>query len=274
MAELGVRRCRPLLGTFVEVAVPQGYEAIIEGAFDAIAHVHARMSFHRGDSDLARLRNAPLGHFVRVDPDTVAVLRFAQQLHSASGGLFDVAVGARLVELRLLPSPEGSRPQELTGTTADIEFRGDDRVRCLRPMLIDLGGIAKGYAVDRAAAALAMAGAPSALVNAGGDLRVIGDLPQIIHLREADGSLAGAIEIANCAVATSGRITEDAASPHLDRQRRPVNVRNAVSIVAGQCIVADAMTKVALADETLATAMLRDLGGEILPLPGPERLAA
>jgi thiamine biosynthesis lipoprotein len=263
-----------LLGTFVEVAVPQGYESAIDDAFEAIAHVHARMSFHQEDSDLARLRKAAVGQFVRVDPDTAAVLRFAKQLHAASGGLFDVAVGARLVELGLLPCPCGTRPQELIGTAADIEVRGDDRVRCLSPMLIDLGGIAKGYAVDRAAIALATAGVPSALVNAGGDLRVIGDLPQIIHLRDADGSLVGAIEMANSAVATSGRITDGAASPHLDRQRRSINVRHAVSIVAGQCILADAMTKIALADETLATAMLRDLGGEILPFPTMERLAA
>lgn len=274
MAELGVRRCRPLLGTFVEVAVPQGYVSAIDGAFGAIAHVQACMSFHQEDSDLARLRHASVGSFVRVDPDTVAVLRFAKQLHAASGGLFDVAVGARLVELGFLPAPAGLRPEDLTGTTADIEIRDDDRVRCLRPMLIDLGGIAKGYAVDRAAAALAMAGVPSALVNAGGDLRVVGDLPQIIHLREADGSIAGAVEVANCAVASSGRIIDGTVSPHLDRQRRPIAVRRAVSIAAGQCIVADAMTKIALADERLATEMLSDLGGEILHLPGPVRFAA
>jgi thiamine biosynthesis lipoprotein len=274
MAELGVRRCRPLLGTFVEIAVPHGYEPAIDAGFEAVAHVHARMSFHQQDSDLARLRSAPIGQFLRVDPDTAAVLRFAKELHAASAGLFDVAVGARLVELGLLPCPAGFRPEDLTGTTADIEIRDDDRVRCLRPMLIDLGGIAKGYAVDRAAAALVMAGVPSALVNAGGDLRVVGDLPQIIHLREADGSLAGVVEVANCAVATSGGITDGTASPHLDGERRPIAVRRAVSIVAGQCMVADAMTKIALADERLATAMLSDLGGEILHLPGPVRFAA
>ena len=273
MADLGIRRCRPLLGTFVEIAVPRGHESAIDPAFDAIAHVHARMSFHQEDSDLARLRDAPVGHFVTVDPDTVAVLRVAQELHVASDGLFDVGVGARMVTLGLLPCPKGTARGELTGTTADIEIDGEERVRCLRPMLIDLGGIAKGYAVDRAAAALTLAGVPSALVNAGGDLRVIGDAPQVIHLRDADGSLAGAIEVANCAVATSGRMTQGP-SPHFDGQGQSIAIRHAVTIVADQCIVADAMTKIALADHMLATALLRKLGGEILPFPPAARLAA
>ena len=273
MADLAVRRCRPLLGTFVEIAVPRGHESAIDPAFHAIAHVHARMSFHQEDSDLGRLRNAPVGQSITVDPDTVAVLRFAQGLHAASDGLFDVGVGAQMVALGLLPRPTGIAGGELTGTTADIEINGEGRVRCLQPMLIDLGGIAKGYAVDRAAAALILAGVPSALVNAGGDLRVIGDMPQLIHLRDADGSLAGAIEAANCAVATSGRTTQGP-SPHFDGNGRPISVRHAVTIVADECIIADAMTKIALADRMLATALLQKLGGEILPVPPAARLAA
>jgi len=270
MAEDLVRRCRPLLGTFVEVAVPAGFEAGIDKAFTAVTHVHARMSFHEETSDLAALRRAPAGAAVAVDPDCVAVLRIAADLHTRSGGLFDVAIGADLVMSGFLPRPVDLGDTEWNGATSDILILDDSHVACARPMLIDLGGIAKGYAVDRAIEALREAGVPKAIVNAGGDLRVLGEDPQPVHLREADGALSGAIELANAAMASSSNrhmrqpTSRGVMSPHLGRGRVPVLSDLAVTIIAGRCVIADAMTKIALANPVLAGEMLLTLDGEIL----------
>ena len=273
-----MRRCRPLLGTFVEVAVPKERAGAVDAAFAAVAHVHARMSFHEETSDLARLRRARAGEAVRVDRETVEVLRTAIMLHDRSGGLVDVAIGAKLVAAGFLPRPEGIDLRATTGTTADIEILDDTHVRCHRPMLIDLGGIAKGYAVDTASDALIEQGVPRAIVNAGGDLRVIGSEPEIIHLRGADGVIDAAISLADGALASS-------CNAHLRRHRRgaevaphfaggrPVLAQEAVSVVAFRCIIADAMTKVALADPALARAMLAELGGAIVERPRGRRAA-
>jgi len=278
MADTMVRRCRPLLGTFVEVAVPREWSGAADAAFAAIARIHARMSFHEETSDLARLRHAPAGEAVCVDSETVEVLRAAVMLHRRSGRLFDVAIGANLVAAGFLPRPEGIDLRAMTGTTADIEILDGTHVRCRRPMLIDLGGIAKGHAVDKAAEALIGQGVPRAIVNAGGDLRVIGSEPEIIHLRSADGAIDAAVSLADGALASSSnahlrqRRRGSEVAPHFAKGR-PVLAEQAVSVVAYRCIIADAMTKVALVDPALAKAMLAELGGSIVERPARRRAA-
>jgi thiamine biosynthesis lipoprotein len=273
MPETTIRRCKPLLGTFVEITAPAGHDNAVEAAFCAMAQVHARMSFHDEASDLAALRRASPGRLLKVDTGTVAVLRIAAGLHDRSGGLFDVAVGAGLAAAGFLPIPPGIVLNAMTGTAADIEILDDTHVACHRPILIDLGGIAKGYAVDRAVEVLMAAGVDHAIVNAGGDLRVLGHQPEWIQLREADGSLGDGIEIANAALASSanvlGRRTREGAvaTPHIGRNGSSVMATHAVTVVATRCVIADAMTKIALADPGLAAEMLVELDGEIVVRP-------
>jgi thiamine biosynthesis lipoprotein len=261
--ELSGRRCRPLLGTFVEIAAPAGHHAAIDAAFAAVAHIHARMSFHEEGSDLAALRRAPVGAAVEVDRETVAVLRIAAALHARSGGLFDVAVGAALVAAGRLPHPPAiAQPSLMLGTAADIELIDDTHVSCRAPLLIDLGGIAKGHAVDLAIETLGAAGVDHAVVNAGGDLRVLGNTPEPVWLREADGSTPMAIAVADAALASSSR--PEQGSVHLGYGRVPLPAPQAVTVIADRCVIADAMTKAALADPELAAMMLNELGGAIV----------
>ncbi len=279
MSSLAHRRCRPLLGTFVEVAVPARHAGAVDAAFAVVARMDRAMSFHREDGDLARLRRAPPGTAVPVDPETAAVLRLAERLHRRSGGLFDVTVAAALVADGFLPVPRNVDPARLTGGAVDIEIVDDAHVRCRRPLLVDLGGIAKGHAVDLAVGALAAAGVPAALVNAGGDLRVLGDEPQPIHLRAANGGLDGMVMLADLALASSGslldkrRVRGRTTVPHRGRGASPVISDEAVTVAAPTCAVADAMTKIALADRALAEAMLAEEGGAIVVRPAG-RLAA
>lgn len=274
-----VRRCRPLLGTFVEIVAPGGSEEAVEAAFARIAHIHARMSFHEETSDLAMLRRAPAETIVAVDPMTVEVLSVAADLFARSDGLFDVSIGADLAADGFLPMPSGLAPGKAIGTARDIRVVDAGHVRCMRPVLIDLGGIAKGFAVDCAVQVLSEAGIRHAVVNAGGDLRVLGDRAETVYLREVDGTIAFSLVLADAALASSGDIGlvrapgGKLASPYRGRGRTPIPVRTAVSVVAERCVIADAMTKIALADPALAATMIRDLGGEIVVRP-PARAAA
>ncbi|MCC4596539.1 FAD:protein FMN transferase [Xanthomonas campestris pv. phormiicola] len=274
----GIRRCKPLLGTFVEIRVPDGCQAAADLAFAQIAHVHARMSFQEEGSDLAALRRAPAGTAVQVDPDTVEVLALAQSMHRRSCGLFDVGIGARLVASGFLPRPPGIDLRRMRGTGADIEIVGRDRVVCRRGLLIDLGGIAKGFAVDRAIACLRQAGIERAVVNAGGDLRVLGR--EQVHLRGADQAIAAVVELHDSAMASSSNLHQRRPhrgrthTPHLDGRGQPVLSEIAVNVVAPCCALADAMTKIALQAPALADAMLAEHGGFIVRQATPPGLAA
>lgn len=274
-----ITRCQPWLGTYVEISVAETDMGAVEAAFRAIAHIHARMSFHSTDSDPARLRSARPGEAVRVDEETVSVLRMAITLHEATDGLFDVAVGRALVRGRFLPREGITHLSRYTGTTTDIEILDDWHVRCRKRLLIDLGGIAKGHAVDRAVAALQAADVQSGLVNAGGDLRAFGDRDWQVQLRDADDVVRHGLAIRNCAMASSAnlhdrrRVQGVPLSPHIGRDGTPSLVDHRVTVLAEQCVIADAMTKVAMADMDLADRILAKHNGYVLR-PSMTRKAA
>jgi thiamine biosynthesis lipoprotein len=268
MASQRVQRTRPLLGTFVTVRVGGLAEdpanAAIDRAFAEVARLHALMSFHEADSELTRLNREAAHGWVSIGPDMQAVLALAGQLAADSRGVFDIAVGAPLVAAGLLPAP-ATPPVPTSGDWRDIRLAGN-RVRFDRPLWIDLGGIAKGYAVDRALAAMALPPDAAACVDAGGDLRVIGPDPERVVLR-AGVDPVPVIELQDAALASStGRPrlqgSDSRMPPHLDgRTRRPVGTRSFVTVVAPSCVLADALTKVVLARHDAAAPLLRRHGG-------------
>lgn len=143
-----VRRARPWLGTIVEISVPPAHDDAIEVGFAAIERIHRLMSFHEETSDLAAMRAAQPGQVLRLAPETVAVIRIAADLHTASNGVFNVAVGRQLVRTRFLPRMDIVHLGRFNGGQKDIEILDDCHIRLHHCTLIDLGGIAKGYGVD------------------------------------------------------------------------------------------------------------------------------
>ena len=252
-----IARARPWLGTFVEMRVGglarADALAAIEAGFDEVAAIHRLMSFHDEASELSRLHREAVGRAVRVDRRTHAVLAAAIGLAAASNGCFDPTVARRLVERGTLPRPGGTAA-DACANWQDVELLDRSRVRLRRPLWLDLGGIAKGYAVDRALAVLRGYGATTASVNAGGDLRRFGVAPERIALRLGAG-VAAAIELSDAALASS---VVDAAGVHVNaRSGRALRAVRAVSVVARDCMIADALTKVVLADVRLGERLLR-----------------
>ena len=260
-----IHRARPLLGTLVEIRVavagPRApLHAAVDAAFAAVEQVHRLMSFHEAGSEVSALNREALQRPLRVDAQTWAVLAAAQRLSQLSEGAFDISVGARLQDWGYLPPGPG--PISSEGNWTDIELLDDSRVRFHRPLRIDLGGIAKGYAVDCAIAVLREAEINSALVNAGGDLRVLGP-PQQVLLRHPQNPAFSAHALSLCdeALATSANYyarrtsASGEVSPLLDpRSRQPWLGDASVSVRAADCLNADALTKVVLfaAPETAA----------------------
>lgn len=266
-----IRRARPLLGTFVEIALPETAATAFEAGFAAIGHIHDRMSFHAPGSDLSRIHAARACEPVEVDPHTIRVLRTAAILFRASKGLFDIAVGRALVRDGFLPKPNNVvRLTDFPGTAADIVLIDDIHLCCQRRVLIDLGGIAKGYAVDCAVDALREAGAPYGIVNAGGDLRVFGPVPQTVHIRNGIGDVVAQILLQDCAIASSSNLANrrrksgKAITPHIGAKHQPVLIDETISVMASTCMIADAMTKVAMTDPDLADALLAEHDGCVI----------
>ncbi|HAT32606.1 MAG TPA: hypothetical protein DCW29_17710 [Janthinobacterium sp.] len=261
-----IRRAQPWLGTLVDIGI---FDALPEDeaqraatlAFAAVALVQRLMSFHDPASDVSRLNRAAPGAVLAVDPHTWQVLRLAQRVSAASGGIFNIACAPQLVAWDCLPAPADVAATPLRAPTfaPGLEvLRCEDggAVRKLAPGWIDLGGIAKGYAVDLAIAALQGTGVREACVNAGGDLRVIGAAALPLAIRSpAQPQAAGAhLSLRDEALATSATYFSSkpwrgaSVSALLDgRDGRPLAGPASVSVRAPLCAAADALTKVVLA---------------------------
>jgi len=275
-----VRRAQPWLGTLVGIEAsglpPAPLSQAIERAFRAVARVHGLMSFHEPDSELSRLNRQAHAGPVPVSGHLRRVLLTACRLSALTAGRFDVTVASTLVRWGYLPELADS--PNATGTWRDIVFGPDGRVRFVRPLLVDLGGIAKGYAVDLAIAALRRAGVPQACVNAGGDLRFYGHQPRRIGVRDpADPAqmhllppmLRGAIAT-SCVADTRRRHGQTWHSPLVDpRNARAVTDNGSVTVLARCCLHADALTKPVAIDAAAATPVLRRLRAQAVLLPAP-----
>jgi thiamine biosynthesis lipoprotein len=137
----------------------------VNAAFAAFHVAESCMHPVRAGSDVQRIGRAHAGELVRVHPWTRATLAVSQWLFALTGGHFDPA----------LPGQRGS--------VAHLQPEADDCVRVLMPVQLDLGGIARGFAIDRAIDALTAAGCAAGMVNAGGDLRVFGQQPRALVVR-------------------------------------------------------------------------------------------
>jgi FAD:protein FMN transferase len=254
-----VERAQPWLGTLVSIRVqglpPAHAHRAIDAAFEEVATVHRLMSFHEAASDVSRLNTHAHSEPVSIHPWTREVLRWSLDFSALSDGCFDISVAAELVEWRLLPAlPAASCRAQ--GTWRDIELRSDGRVYFHRPLWIDLGGIAKGYAVDRATDCLRRLGAAFSAVNAGGDIRVSGTHTERIALglefdRQPAANGFPVIEL------TDGSIASSYGTAHVDGVRRTPAMSDCfVSVIAEQCVVADALTKIVMLKGTESKILL------------------
>lgn len=256
------RRARPLLGTFVEIeaAGPDHAKVIgaIDAAFEAVAAVHRLMSFHDPDSDVSRLNRQAFDRPVRVHEWTCDVLKTSIELHRRSGGLFNVAVASILQGMGLLPRHNEDEAVEARAPVLDgIDLLEGQMVRFRdRRVKIDLGGIAKGFAVDRAVAVLRGSGSLAyGVVNAGGDIAAFGALTQSAHIRHPrhPGRVACRVEFADQALATTARrfdplrSAETARSAIVDPHgQTPTSAIDGVAVRARSCMIADALTKIVM----------------------------
>lgn len=255
-----VARLRPALGTWVAVEAIAPTEAAamaaVESAYAAVAVAEGLFHPHRQGSDVLQINSAQVQSCVPIQASTWRLLRLSQEVYTASAGTFDPCLPTRpgrLCDLRL-SSPDQHSTWAL----------------CLAPLALDLGGIAKGYAVDCAIDALRVAGCSSGLVNAGGDLSVYGRCAEVL-LRDAGGRCTP-VALTDEALAVSDLDAQPRPAEHRGYYCRSGSPRGTVrfaAVVAATGALADALTKcVLLAPERRTACTLRALGAR-LAVPTP-----
>jgi thiamine biosynthesis lipoprotein len=274
-----VRRARPLLGTFVEIeaagAARSELDAAIDAAFEAVARVHRLMSFHEGDSDVSRLNREAFGQPIKVHAWTFEVLKAAVEMHRRSKGIFDITVAPALQTIGLLPRFNNDPAITTTARSFDaIELLPEEAIRFRHPdVRIDLGGIAKGFAVDCALEVLRGFNIRSGMVNAGGDLATFGHDAHTIHIRHPRDPrrLMCRVEVTDEALASTARrfdlfqSAETTGSAIIDPLTgKPTELIDGVTVRARSCMVADALTKIVMISGMDATELLEHYNASAL----------
>lgn len=268
-----MKRCRPLLGTLVEITTDD--PDAIDAAFAAVAEVHALMSAHDPSSDISTINSRAYDEPVTVHLSTAAVLARALHWAAQSKGAFDVVMAGRAaLASNMLPLHPGQRPADPDANASDLELCGHT-VRFHRPACIDVGGIAKGFAVDQAIEALRRAGASCGLVNAGGDIRGFGSEAwrvAIAHPCTRRPMLEVELRDASLATSATQRHEGDALSfAHLPNARQD---RISVTVQCSEAIDADALTKILFAGAESAAACLASVDARALAIDRSGRVEA
>lgn len=208
-----------VMGTRVRAEVWHADQAVrsdaLAAVFTEMRRIDETYSPYREASELSRLnREAPAG-WVSVAPELMALLRQSAQISRLTEGAFDITYASvgRFYDYRGRIAPDDATIER---AVAAIDYRhveldaSTNRVRFLHPATyVDLGGIAKGYAVDRAIGIVQEHGVAQASISAGGDSRILGDRrgePWVVgvrHPRRA-GHYAVKLPLADTAVSTSG----------------------------------------------------------------------
>ena len=252
------KRTEIIMGTTVEITVIPANEEAVREAFAAIRKVDQLMSIYKPDSEVSLLNEQGEN---QLSLETIQVIQQAIKFAEITEGAFDITcrplinLWKKAKKEQKIPSPEEI---EQAGKLVDyrkIILKGN-LVKLPEPgMKIDLGGIAKGYAVDRAIQVLKIRGVRRALINAGGDLYVLGTpgwgkkwTVGIQDPRHLDKVLT-VIKVSNCGIASSGDyrryfILEGRRFSHIVDPRTGQTVEEvpmSVTIIAPDATTADAL---------------------------------
>jgi thiamine biosynthesis lipoprotein len=218
-----------IMGTFahiVAVAEDSGTaKKCIQAALEEIHKVDNLMSDYKSDSEISRVNREAYEKAVQVSESTYEVLQRSVEFSKMTDGAFDVTIGPLVAlfrkakESKVAPGEEqialarskvGFEKLNLDSENQTVQFAD-------KGMLLDLGGIAKGYAIDKAIEAAQRCGAIGAMVDIGGDVRCFGLPPKgrdhwLIGLQDPNSAIEGmeggglrlVLKITNEAVATSG----------------------------------------------------------------------
>ena len=262
-----------VMGTFARVVVvakdPATAHKCVRLALAEIKNVDELMSNYKSDSEIGRVNKNAAMEPVAVGEATFEVLQKSIEFSRLTDGAFDITVGP-LVSLFRIEERTGTAPSEVMIADAKSKvgyekLKLDEENRTVQftveGMRLDLGGVAKGYAVDKAIEAARQSGAFGAMVDLGGDIRCFGKPPEgkrqwLIGLQDPKAAIKGiggggivlTLKVTDKAVATSGDyqqfvLVEGKRHSHIiDRESgSSAEGLSSVTIIADSAIDADAL---------------------------------
>jgi thiamine biosynthesis lipoprotein len=294
-----------IMGTFahvVAVAEDTGTaKKCVRAAMEEIRKVDDLMSDYKSDSEISRVNREADEKAVHLSDSTYEVLQRSVEFSEMTGGAFDITVGPLVAlfreakENKVAPSEQqiaqarskvGFEKLKLDNENKTVRFSEDG-------MLLDLGGIAKGYAIDKAIEAAQRSGAIGAMVDIGGDVRCFGLPPEgkdhwLIGLQDPNSAIEGigggglmlVLKVTNAAIATSGDyqqfvLIEGKRYSHIMDRRTGTSAEglSSVTIIAGNATDADALaTSVSVMGFEKGLALIKNLQNTeaILITPQPK----
>lgn len=257
---------RAIMGTAVSVELWMDDAAAAKAAIDAVMiemqHVDTSMSPYIETSELAKINREASQHPVKISAEMMSLLQQSLRYSQLTDGAFDISFASvgYLYDYREHIQPT---QQQIDSHLDAIDYRAikldpeKSTVHFLKPgMRIDLGGIAKGYAVDRGADILIAHGVKNAIVTAGGDSRIIGDKrgrPWMVGMKNPRDreKVSVLLPLADTAISTSG----DYERYFMDGDRRVHHILNpktgksasdvqSVSVLAPRGFDSDPLTKI------------------------------
>jgi thiamine biosynthesis lipoprotein len=258
------------MGTELRVTVwstdDVGAEAAVRMVFSEFDRLDAMMSVWKDGSDILRLNAAAGERAVPVSPETREVLRIAHQISEQTGGTFDVTFAALSGLWKFdYQDKDNSIPdrKEIDRRLPLVNYRDvvvDDTAGTAmlrrKGMRVNLGGIGKGYAVDRAVDILRRRGLHDFMIQAGGDMYVAGmrgDRPWRLGIRDPRGPadrVFAALDLRDGTFSTSGDyerfFMKNGVRYHhiIDlRVGEPARLCRSVTLVTERAVVADALAK-------------------------------
>lgn len=256
------------MGTFVTVWFWTDKEAeaakAAESVFKEMKRLDAVMTTWTDTSEVSRINAAAGKKPVAVSAETFEVIERAQDIAKKSGGVFDITVGAFKGLWKFDEDMDGTLPDpaEVKKRLALVDYKQivlNKRKKTVfikkKGMSITLGGIAKGYAVDKCVALLRKAGFNDFMLQAGGDMYVSGKKgaePWVVGIRDPRGTdLFAGMPIENHSFSTSGDyergfVKDDVRYHHIldPRDGQPARTSRSVTIRAKDAFTADAWSKV------------------------------
>jgi FAD:protein FMN transferase len=237
-------------------------QADLDAAAAEVSRLDNALSLYRANSELVALNSADVGHAVKISDTMTDVLSAAAKFGALSDGAFDISIqplvnvwGFYHVNGARVPTADQIQQARERVGPQRWQVKPETRTATLMPgTRLDLGGIAKGYGVDRVIALLRARGVPAAFVNLGGNIAVLGERPDgrawrvgIEHPREP--KLMGYIELRSGAVATSGDydryfVMNGQRYNHIidPRSGQPVQGVYALTVIAPTATAADALS--------------------------------
>jgi len=208
-----IERVQLQMGTYARVLIYGGNNEDVDAAFSKIKELDDLLSDYNPASEISQINTNAGERAVKADRQVIEVLEIAKNVASETGGVFDPTIGALTIGVYRFGRDSDAEPniEDIDKAKSLVNYKdlmidGDYVYLKKKGMMIDLGGIGKGYAVERAVSVLKERGIKSGVVSLSGDLKVFGDAKEIaIKNPESPAAIATfTTGASNIAISTSG----------------------------------------------------------------------